>query len=107
MGAIVDILLLDPDNTDLLKKQYPGCVLTNLSNTAHRLQEYKLIVPELDLYDDSYYFFLYDNLIAMSSRNFLARFEYDKHFRDTIRARADATRRGISAGNAEAGEAGS
>lgn len=60
MGTIVDILLLDPANIDLLKEQYPGCVLTNLSKTTHRLQEYKLIVPDLDQYEDSYYFFLYD-----------------------------------------------
>jgi hypothetical protein len=90
MGAIVDILLLDELSITLLKSHYPACVLKNQSNTSDRYQQYRVIIPDVDQYDDSYYDFLFDNLIASSSRNFMSRFEHDESFKSRIRARADA-----------------
>lgn len=98
MGAIVDTLLLDGTDIPLLKHQYPDCVLINQSNTDQRIQQYRLIIPCEDQYDDSYYNFLFDNLIATCSRNFLNRFEYDEWFKTRIRARAEASRREMATG---------
>ena len=89
MGAIVDILLLAECDIHVLKSRYPCCVLTNKTNSAQLIQQYRLIVPNVDQYDDSYYYFLFDNKIAMTSRNFQSRFENDELFRVRIRARAD------------------
>jgi hypothetical protein len=90
MGAIIDILVLDQADIQLLKARYPDCVFKNQSNSSGRFQQYRVIIPGEDQYDDSYYNFLFDNLIAQSSRNFMARFEYDEQFKGRIRARADA-----------------
>jgi len=90
MGAIIDILLLDRCDIPVLKDKYPDCVLINMTNSIDRIQQYRLIVPGEDQYDDSYYNFLFDSMIATSSRNFQARFENDERFKQRIRTRADA-----------------
>lgn len=93
MGAIVDILFLDRCDISTLKNKYPDCVLINLTNTTHHIQQYRLIVQGEDQYDDSYYNFLFDNMIAMCSKNFQSRFENDESFKQRIRARADVNLR--------------
>jgi hypothetical protein len=92
MGAIVDMLLLAERDIHVLMSEYPCCVLTNKTNSAQSVQQYMLIIPDKDQYDDNYYYFLFDNNIATSSRNFQSRFENDELFRERIRARADAKR---------------
>ena len=87
MGAIVDILLLSRDDISLLKKKYPSCALINLTNSVQVTQRYRLILPTVEQDDISYYSFLLDNLIAMSSANFLARIESDEDFSKKMRAR--------------------
>jgi hypothetical protein len=89
MGAIVDIIHLDQLGISLLKDRYPDCVLINLTKTNLRIQQYRLIIPGIEPYDDSYYNFLFDNMIATDSRNFQSRFECDELFKQRIRARAD------------------
>jgi len=89
MGAIVDIIHLDQSGISLLKDQYPDCVLINLTKTSLRIQQYRLIIPGIEQYDDNYYNFLFDNMIAMGSRNFQSRFEGDELFKQRIRARAE------------------
>ena len=93
MGAIIDIIYLDRSNISCLKEKYPDCVLTNLTNTSLRIQQYRLIIPNVEQYDDSYYNFLFDNMISTCSRNFQSRFENDDSFKQRIRARADANLR--------------
>lgn len=93
MGAIIDTLLLDRIDVPLLRNRYPDCVLTNQTRTEHRVQQYRLIIPDADEYVDNYYNFLLDNLIAMCSRNFRARFDHDEMFKARMRARADANLR--------------
>ena len=86
MGAIVDILLLGQDDISLLKKRYPECVLTNLTNSNQLTQRYRVIIPGEEL-DDSYYYFLLENLIATSSKNFQARLESDEKFTERMKSR--------------------
>lgn len=90
MGAIVDILHIDREDLPALLHRYPDCVLLNQTNSNLRIQKYRIIIPGEDQYDDSYYIFLLEHSIAMCSRNFQARIEYDEHFKKRIRARVDA-----------------
>lgn len=96
MGAIVDILFLGQEEISLIKNTFPGCVLINLTNSNHLTQRYRLIIPGVDD-DDSYYNFLADNLIAMSSSNFRSRLESDQTFSERMGARAAATLQKLNA----------
>ena len=87
MGAIVDTLFLGEDEISLFKKTFPDCVLINLTDSSHLHQRYRLIIPSQDL-DDSYYYFLIDNHIAMSSISFRSRLESDEKFTARMEARA-------------------
>lgn len=89
MGAIVDVLFLAECDIHVLKERYPACVLTTQTNSSQSIQQYRLIIPNEDQYNDGYYF-LFDNKIATSSRNFQSRFENDEFFKERIRARAEA-----------------
>jgi hypothetical protein len=89
MGAIVDIMWIDKGNIELIRNRYPASVIRNQSECGIGIQKFRVIIPNEDPYDDSYYFFLFDNLIAMCSRNFQARLVEDEKFRERIRARAE------------------
>ena len=87
MRVIIDILYLGEDEISLLKKTFHDWVLTKLTNSSHLAQRYRLIIPSQDL-DDSYYYFLIDNQIAMSSVSFRSRLESDVKFSARMAARA-------------------
>lgn len=80
MGAIVDTLFLGPKEISLVVSEYPDCTIINQSHSDHSIQRYRVIIPNDDRCADSYYIFLVDNGIAMSSRNFLARIASDQRF---------------------------
>lgn len=86
MGAIVDFLSIDGSLLSLFKSKYPDCVISYDETT----RRYRLIVPNEDIADDDYYFFLIDSLIAMSSSSFKARLQSDKIFRERMTERAAA-----------------
>jgi hypothetical protein len=85
MGAIVDFLLLGPEELVLVKNKYPNSLATNQTNSAQIIQLYRVIIPNED--DDSYYHFLVDNQIAMSSKNFYSRIKSDQKFVKRMKAR--------------------
>jgi hypothetical protein len=87
MGYIEDVLFLDPEGISLIKSKYPQCTFTNLTNTTNPTQRYKLVIPIDDPDHNEYYIFLLDNLIAMSSTNFLARLNRDEYFSRKMLAR--------------------
>ncbi|WP_324081275.1 hypothetical protein [Geomonas sp.] len=80
---------MDRSDVIALRLQYPHAVLTNKTNTDHRIQEYDLVIPEGSCTEESYYEFLLDHLIATSSRKFQARYSHDHNFRERMKARAD------------------
>lgn len=86
MGAIVDTLLLGKREIALVERRYPHCVIRNVTNSKQLTQRYRLIVPNGDL-DETYYNFLVESNIAMSSTNFRNRLESDGMFRDRMRAK--------------------
>lgn len=87
MGAIIDILHLGENELCLIKAEYPYCQVTNQTNSHHIIQKYRIIIP--DEVEDSYYLFLLDNCIAMSSANFLCRVDSDRKFAERMRARIE------------------
>lgn len=89
MGAIVDVLLLGKHEINLVVRRYPACVVRNMTNSNQLTQKYRLIIPNEDL-DDTYYNFLVDNGIAMSSANFRCRIDSDAKFTERMRTRAIA-----------------
>jgi hypothetical protein len=89
MKGIVDILWVEKDKIGLIMNRYPTSVIKNESGSGIGIQKYYITIPDEDPYEDSYYFFLFDNLIAMCSRNFQARLVEDEQFRERMRARAD------------------
>ena len=85
MGAVTDVLHVGPKELCLIKTEYPDCLLINQSNTEFTIQKIRVIIPNED--EESYYLFLLDNCIAMSSVNFRCRVESDRKFADSMRAR--------------------
>lgn len=85
MGAIVDTLFLDEKEMSILVKEYPDCKVVNQSHSDYGIQRYRVIIPNDDNSTDSYYLFLINHGIAMSSRNFLGRIASDQKFVDRMR----------------------
>lgn len=100
MGAIVDFLLLGKFEIAILERQYPNCVIRNMSNSQQLTQKYRLIIPQSEL-DDEYYNFLVDSRIALSSQNFRMRLDSDPEFKARMAARAEANRRRLESVAAE------
>ena len=87
MGAIVDTLHLGQAELSMVKRRYPDCVITNIDKTtSHRIiQRYRVIIPGES--EESYYLFLLNNCMAMTSTNFLGRLESDQKFAQRMRAK--------------------
>lgn len=89
MGAIVDVLLIGRSGICTIMKKYPACVVRNMTNSSQLTQKYRIIIPDQEL-DETYYNFLVDSRIALSSLNFRMRLESDKAFKEKMTARAAA-----------------
>jgi hypothetical protein len=61
-----------------------------MTNSQNIIQRYRAIIPSIDLTEDSYYIFLVDSAIAMSSSNFRSRLESDEKFTEMIKTRVAA-----------------
>jgi len=84
MGAIVDTLHLGQAELKMVKGRYPDCLVTNKTMSHHIIQRYRVIIPGES--EESYYLFLLNSCIAMTSTNFLCRLESDQAFAKRMRA---------------------
>ena len=84
MGAIVDVLHLGESELETVKRQYPGCSITNETHSYHSIQRYRVIIPSED--EEGYYLFLVQNTIATCSTNFLSRTQSDQRFAERMKA---------------------
>jgi len=75
---IRDVLLVGPEELAMFCRQYPDCVVSNLTGSAGNIQQYQVSV-HVDNEED-YYEFLIDNCIAMSSQMFYSRVKSDPQF---------------------------
>jgi len=102
MGAIVDTLYLDLEELSLIQGMYPDCKVINQSHSDYSVQKYRIIIPHEDWCLDSYYIFLIDNRIAMSSNNFVGRIASDQRFVNRMSTRiaelADKTNGAVRTG---------
>ncbi|GFO55570.1 hypothetical protein GMSM_25770 [Geomonas sp. Red276] len=89
MGAIIDTLLLGEAELDVIKNEYPTCIITKQTNSHHIIQQYRIILSDED--EEDYYYFLLEHSIAMSSMNFIGRIRNDKLFRDKMRLKVSHT----------------
>jgi hypothetical protein len=89
VGAMIDILYLNRDDILILKGKYPHHVLKQISFSDLKTQRYRIIIPNIE-FEEDYYGFLLDNLIAMSSTNFRSRLDSDEVFRKKMVIRAAA-----------------
>jgi hypothetical protein len=89
MADILDVMYLQKADVELIRSQYPASVIVNQGHSENGIQRYKVTIPDEDPCDDSYYYFLFDNLIAMCSTNFQSRLVQDKRFRERIKTRAE------------------
>jgi hypothetical protein len=103
LGAIVDTLFIEEADLRLVKERYPRCVAMNQSDDALLIQRYRVIIPDEDLADDSYYLFLLENGIAMSSNNFLSRVESDRPFAERMSRKIAESMERVQLKNREAG----
>lgn len=87
MGAIVDTLYLDASEISVVQRAYPNCTVLNQSLSDTGIQRYRVIIPNDDQSADSYYLFLINNGIAMSSRNFLGRIASDQRFVERMKVK--------------------
>ncbi|MBJ6751238.1 hypothetical protein [Geomonas anaerohicana] len=87
MGTIVDILNIRPRDIGVVHIKYPNCLILNPHfsdyDTAQRIV---IVIPEED--ENSYYDFLLNNGIAMSSKEFTYRISHEKLFADRMIERA-------------------
>ena len=91
MGAIIDVLLIGKAGVLQLQKKFPQAVVRNMTNSQQLTQKYRVIISGEEL-EDSYYNFLIDTCMALSSHNFRNRLDSDALFRDKMTARASANR---------------
>lgn len=77
MGAVVDTVHANGDEISLILRKYPNCYV-QIRSPLPGIESYVVIIP--DETADSYYEFLADNAIAMSSTNFLNRLNSDSEF---------------------------
>lgn len=85
MGAIVDILHLVQEEFCIVKNRYPDCLVSSRTSSCNVIQRYRVIIPHE--IEDSYYVFLLENCIAMSSANFINRIGSDKKFAERMKSR--------------------
>lgn len=85
MKTIIDILILGPEELNIIKDKYPKCRILQLTNSDHMIQQYQVTINHEN--EDDYFMFLLDNVIAMSSSNFYSRVKSDKAFADRIKKR--------------------
>jgi hypothetical protein len=85
--AIIDTLHLGKEELSIIQAKYPDCKVTNQSHSDYSIQKYRVIIPNEDGCVDSYYKFLIENGIAMSSSNFLGRIVSDQRFVDRMRTK--------------------
>lgn len=80
---ITDILLLGPQELKILCDQYHNCEVNKLTDSEDLIQQYGVSIQAED--EESYYDFLLDNCIAMSSHNFYYRVKNDRMFSDRMK----------------------
>lgn len=80
MGNIIDTLYLDKRELMIFKSSYPNAQVFNQSYSDTSIQRYRVIIPNENRSTDSYYTFLINNGIAMSSSNFIRRIAGDQKF---------------------------
>ncbi|WP_129124651.1 hypothetical protein [Geomonas oryzae] len=82
---LTDVLILGPEELRIVREEFPDCKVDRLSTSDTLIQQYR-ITFELEE-ESSYYNFLLDNRMAMSSHNFYYRVKIDKIFSERIRKR--------------------
>lgn len=88
---IEDKLLLGPEELRIIKNKYPDCIINRINNSDSLIQQYRFRIHNAD--EESYFNFLLDNCIGMSSEKFYSKVKSDKAFTDRMKARiADETR---------------
>ena len=87
MGAILDTLYLDKKELAIIRSGYPDAEIFNQSHSKDGIQRYRVIIPHEQRSADSYYIFLIDKGIAMSSSNFVRRIAGDQRFVGRMGAR--------------------
>lgn len=85
MVAIIDILLIEPEGLDILKKKYPNSMVLNPIESQHTTRKCVIVIPEEE-YDD-YCDLLLERGLAMSSNYFVNRIKRDKKFADKVKVR--------------------
>ncbi|QXE92417.1 hypothetical protein KP001_07805 [Geomonas subterranea] len=87
MGTIVDILNIRPRDIGVVHIQYPDCLVLNPAFIDYdTAQKIVIVISEED--ENSYYDFLLNNGIAMSSKDFTYRVSHEKLFADRMIERA-------------------
>ncbi|TGU75073.1 hypothetical protein E4633_06355 [Geomonas terrae] len=82
---LTDVLILGPEELRIVREEYPDCKVDRLSNSDTLIQQYRITL-ELEE-ENTYYNFLLENCMAMSSHNFYYRVKVDKIFSERIRKR--------------------
>lgn len=85
MNVIIDTLIIGLGIPTILTDKFPKCQLTRLASPDSTIQRYRISLKDED--EQSYFNFLQDNCIAMSSNKFYFKMKSDKDFADRMKAR--------------------
>ncbi|QWV96924.1 hypothetical protein KP003_17310 [Geomonas nitrogeniifigens] len=85
MGVIIDTLIIALGEPTILTKAFPGCEINRLTPADSTIQRYRVALKDED--EQSYFDFLQDNCMAMTSNRFYFRMKSDKSFADRMRGR--------------------
>ncbi len=87
MGTIIDILKITPKEIGVIHGKYPNCLVLNLNlNNYNTVQKIVIVIPWEE--ENSYYDFLLEHCIAMSSKEFVYRINHEIKFAERMMARA-------------------
>jgi hypothetical protein len=87
MGSIIDILNIMLSDIGVIRSKYPECIVLNQDlDDCDTTQKIVIVIPEED--ENSYYDFLLNNGIAMSSKEFTYRISHEKLFAEKMIKRA-------------------
>ncbi len=87
MGTIIDILKIKPKEIGIIHGKYPNCIVLNLNlHNYNNVQKIVIVIPGEE--ENSYYDFLLEHCIAMSSKEFIYRINHEKIFAERMMARA-------------------
>lgn len=86
--AFIDTLHLESSELDLITARYPACHIKLLSNTSHKIQKYQIEISCPNELIDTYFEFLTDSGISMSSSRYAQRICTDSTFREEMIGRS-------------------